>query len=210
MINVIADRIIKAIHATPRNYLAETLARHNPPQLIGHVDHGPLGAFGAVPAAQAKPRQVGSRFAARQTEATLIAFAAFAKEFTPPDGVGVEGCHYYKLPIDGLVRMVALADIPQDWRVLLTDPKRTVGTNGGGVSAEITDAIMVCANPEIGLVSRTSTLIIGPDNGAEVVYTVHPGEPIARPAAANDPKLVGQRVTVAEARKLGLTHALFS
>lgn len=201
-------RILAALKNTPPLYLKQTLARHSPPSL---PDGMSILTVKPDDIAEIAKRSGGSLFEYAVTRKVLEEVAEHAALMEIEAGSSVKGCAYFRLAIPGTVRMTMLSALPDDMRVTLMDPKKTAGSPGGGVSAYV-PGIAVASSPDVGIVTHYSTMIVGPDEdklGAEVVYTIHPGHPIARPDAANDPKLDGQVVSVAAARALGLTHALF-
>jgi hypothetical protein len=111
------------------------------------------------------------------------------EETSHPDVL--EGCRVFTAPIPGTLGVVELADLPPDELVVMTDPKGT---------GKSTPTLLW---PEAPAVPFTC-IILGKEEGKEVVFTFHPGWPI-RPSQC---KLAhGTRLTASEAMALGLTHA---
>ena len=106
-------------------------------------------------------------------------------------GVGA-GCKAFSAAIVGLSDVVRLAGFDATDLVTLIDPKAT-----GFVEASV-----------VGVRDEKdfSVVILGDNDGSEVVFTFHPGAPIQPsriPAEGN----VGRVITVGEAIKMGLTWA---
>lgn len=87
--------------------------------------------------------------------------------------------------------------------VRLTDKKQT-----GWLAAEVSEADLKAA--EFGTAcwaATTSTLILSEEQGEEVVFTFHPGDPVAPSQIQSTPELLGKTVTIAEALALGFEYA---
>ena len=100
----------------------------------------------------------------------------------------------FRSALRGVVDLVALADLSPEDRVSLEDPKGT-GTVEG-----------VLRGQGHGVRAEHTTILIGPHEGEEVVWSVFPGDPI-RPSSVPAEGRAGTTVTVAEALALGLTIA---
>lgn len=105
----------------------------------------------------------------------------------------MKGCSAFRAPLVGTFGLIALASVPEDARVVLADPKGT-----GFVEAE-------CAGAQAETVGF-SVIILGEEQGEEIVFTFHPGDPI-QPSRLPAEGRVGQVVTAKEARDLGFTWA---
>jgi hypothetical protein len=103
------------------------------------------------------------------------------------------GCTAFRAPMAGRVGIVALASLPADTTVVLADAKRT-----GYVEATVPGAATTPVDFAI--------IILGEDEGREIVFTFHPGEPVA-PSTLPASMFKGARMTAAEAMDHGLTHA---
>jgi hypothetical protein len=103
------------------------------------------------------------------------------------------GCAAFRAPMAGRVGIVALASLPADTTVVLADAKRT-----GYVEATVPGAATTPVD--------FAVIILGTDEGHEIVFTFHPGEPIA-PSTLPASLLNGARMTAAVAIEHGLTHA---
>jgi hypothetical protein len=108
----------------------------------------------------------------------------------------MSGCDAFRAELPGVVGVVAAAALPSDARIVLADPKAT-----GNVEATVA--------PPVGWDPPTAeftVLIVGEDDGHRVVFTFHPGAPIA-PSHLRFDGNAGRVVTPAEALELGFTHA---
>lgn len=108
----------------------------------------------------------------------------------------MEGCTAYKLclPNIGRLGIVELCELPDDKVVTLDDRKDT-----GKVSAVIEGAL--------GEVVHHAVCILGQEQGEEVMFTFHPGDPVNPSQVQATPGLHGKTVTVEEALKMGLETA---
>jgi hypothetical protein len=110
----------------------------------------------------------------------------------------MEGCVAYKTrDIQGRLGIIELASLPSDTVVTLDDRKNT-----GKVSAVVEG----CLGPNVG----HTVIILGIENGVEVVFTFHPGDPVRPSQVQAEPGLHGKQVTVEEACSLGLKTAKIS
>lgn len=149
------------------------------------------------------PDAAGSFWAHEQTPNDIINYAARAEE-VDVGNLKFGDCRYFRLPCPGTVGVVGLDTLSDGTMLELLDPKGTVGTAGGGV-----EACFKVDQSELDKLAKVTftMLIVGFELDKPVVFTMHPGPVFGRSASQNDPALVGQKVTVLEAKKLGLTIA---
>lgn len=105
----------------------------------------------------------------------------------------MDGCSAFRAPLAGYVGVVALADLPAHVNVVLADAKRT-----GYVEATV---VGVAVQPV-----DFAVIILGDDEGQEIVFTFHPGDPIA-PSTLPASLLAGAKMDRDVALAHGLTHA---
>jgi hypothetical protein len=110
--------------------------------------------------------------------------------FDHPDVMA--GCHAFKAPLPGTFGLVDLSTLPVDSLVFLADPKDT-----GFVEAEV-------EGTKGGQVAFT-VIILGTEQGEEIVFTFHPGDPI-RPSRMQKDGL-WDKITVGQALELGFKWA---
>ena len=103
------------------------------------------------------------------------------------------GCTAFRAAIPGKLGIVGVASLPSDTVVTLDDRKDTgkVSAVVEGVRAEDVDFTVV---------------ILGEHEGAEVVFTFHPGDPIA-PSLVPAEGQHGREVSIEEALSMGLEMA---
>ena len=107
----------------------------------------------------------------------------------------MEGCSaFVTRSLRGRLGIVELASLPLDALVTLDDRKNT-----GKVSATIRGAL--------GTEVDFTVLILGDENGVEVVFTFHPGEPVRPSQVQAEPGMHGRQVTISEALRMGLEMA---
>ena len=104
------------------------------------------------------------------------------------------GCTAYVTPIPGHLGIESLSELDPQIEIVLDDRKDT-----GKISATVSGVL--------GEVVDFTTIIIGPEKGVMVVYTVHPGAPVHPSKVLAEKGLHGKKVTVAQARELGLETA---
>lgn len=106
------------------------------------------------------------------------------------------GCTAFKMHnVPGYLGVVELSKLDPEILLDVIDNKRTG------------KAKCILVNGTKGPETDEAVLILGTENGVEVVYTFHPGMPI-RPAEIPVEKLGGHtKVSVSEAIELGFTHA---
>lgn len=113
-------------------------------------------------------------------------------ETTHPDVM--VGCRVFKTNLEGRFGLVKISDLPDDTQLIADDSKHTgkVAMTVKGVRGKIV--------PE-------TYLIIGKEDGVDVVFTFHPGEPV-RPSIVEVSKLShGSIVSKSEARNLEFDYA---
>jgi len=146
------------------------------------------------------PDQVGSYFDDVIELHDLLALAAQAEEVTDKVheiGAAFSDCRYFTINASGMMGVIPMLLLPFEAEVHLEDPKGTLGTSGGSVSAVYDGPV-----PELAR-ARRSCIVIGHEEGKPwQLWTLHPGMPIPT-AAVTDASLVGKTVTVREARDLG-------
>jgi hypothetical protein len=147
------------------------------------------------------PNSAGSFWDKPQTVESIIESAAHAEEMNV-GALQFQDCKYFRLPLSGTIGVVGIDTLPAGTKLMLLDPKGTIGTPNGGVEAYYT-----VQAEELGKLSRVSwsLLIIGTDNGESVVFTIHPGPTFARSKNQDNPELVNKMVTKEEAQALGIT-----
>lgn len=137
--------------------------------------------------------RAGSGYDATEQEIESLLGRAEWREATHPDVF--PGCSAFVADIPGYVGVVKIADLPPDAELELRDGHKT-----GKV-----ECLVRGVPAESRRVSR-SWLILGQENGMEVVFTFHPGEPVrpsVMPAEGND----GRRVARDEALRMGFVWA---
>lgn len=114
------------------------------------------------------------------------------------------GCFgFVTTQITGLSGIVELSDMNDEYNVTLDDRKGT-----GKVSCTISESTYKLEREKLGY----TVVITGPENDkdgntVEVLYTVHPGEPVNPSQVTIEPGMHGKVVSVKEAMELGLTTA---
>lgn len=106
----------------------------------------------------------------------------------------MEGCTGFQAPLPGLLGIVELSSLPGDTTIVLDDRKNT-----GKVSATV-EGIR-------GEKVPFTVLILGPEQGEEIVFTFHPGEPVRPSQVTTELGLHGKKVTTSEALGIGLEIA---
>jgi hypothetical protein len=102
------------------------------------------------------------------------------------------GCRAFKAAIPGRFGIVELSTLPNGTMVTLDDRKNTgkVSCVVRGVRGEMVDFTVI---------------ILGMEDGVEVVYTFHPGDPINPSQVLCEPGMHGKEVSVVEALAMGLS-----
>lgn len=103
------------------------------------------------------------------------------------------GCIAFKAMIPGRLGIIALANLPADAIVTLDDRK------GTGKAAVVTEGFQ-------GEMVGHTIMILGPEDGREIVYTFHPGDPIA-PSLVPVANMHGKKISVREAVSMGFEFA---
>lgn len=106
----------------------------------------------------------------------------------------MDGCKAYRTPCTGRYGIVELDDLSDDTELVLDDRKNT-----GVVSATV--------KGKVGREVDFAVLIIGPEQGEDVVFTIHPGDPVLPSKVSATDRHHGEIVTVKVAKALGLTTA---
>jgi hypothetical protein len=101
------------------------------------------------------------------------------------------GCRAFRAQIPGRFGIVELSTLPSGTIITLDDRKNTgkVSCVVKGIRGEMVDF---------------SVIILGMDNGMEVVFTFHPGDPINPSQVLCEPGMHGREIAVAEALDMGL------
>ena len=127
---------------------------------------------------------------AEQLEQKLL--TADWEEYSHP--AVMDGCTAYKAALPGRLGVVELVSLPADSIVTLDDRKDT-----GKVSAVVEGV----RGEEVPF----TVLILGHEQGEEVVFTFHPGDPVRPSQVQTESGMHGRQVTVSEARGMGLETA---
>ena len=108
------------------------------------------------------------------------------------------GCTAYVThDLMGAYGMVLIEDQPEETMFVIADPKNT-----GKVS------LMIWGWAEGNrLLTNETWVIVGPNNGEDVVYTFHPGQPVPRATTSTEELPVGTKLTKKEALELGFNMA---
>jgi len=151
------------------------------------------GYFEKTLASRQPATAIGSRFLQEVTEMDLM-HAVWS--FYEHPAIAPE-CIAFSTNIPGILGIVALADLDSNVLIRLDDHKET-----GMFSALVTHEEVFGEFRNVDF----TVIILGPEEGQEVIYTVHPGAPISAstiPSSENCNKLV----LVEEAIALGFTYA---
>ena len=106
----------------------------------------------------------------------------------------MSGCEAFWAPIPGRLGIVDLRSLPTDAIVRLDDRKDT-----GKVSAVVSGVR--------GEKRGFTVLILGTEQGEEVIFTFHPGEPVRPSQVQTEPGMHGRQVAVSKALEMGLETA---
>lgn len=106
----------------------------------------------------------------------------------------MSGCVAFKAPIAGRLGVVDLSKLSDDTVVTLDDRKDT-----GNVSCVVEGAL----GPKVDF----TVIILGEEQGQEVIFTFHPGDPVRPSQIETKSGMNGRQVTVKEARSMGLETA---
>lgn len=111
-----------------------------------------------------------------------------------------QNCRAFKTKqLVGELGIVKIADLPEDITIKLEDRKGT-----GNVSAVVN--ILDFKRPE----EKFTILIVGEDNGLDVVFTLHPGEPIRPSSVQVGTVNLEKSYSKQEIMELGLEYAKIS
>lgn len=103
-------------------------------------------------------------------------------------------CAFVTHDLKGRLGIIELASLPTDTVVTLDDRKNT-----GKVSATVKGVL----GPEVDF----TVIILGIEDGVEVVFTFHPGAPVSPSQVQCQTGMHGKQVTIAEALGMGLAMA---
>ena len=109
----------------------------------------------------------------------------------------IPGCHAFILKSErtiGYDGIISLDDIP-DANIVTVDDRKATGN------------LSVTFRGAKGRPVQHAVLILGDEGGKEVVFTVHPGDPVMPPTVASTARKHGDVITVAEAKELGFKYA---
>ncbi len=116
------------------------------------------------------------------------------EEYIPPVGAQADCTYFRTTAIGGQLGVVNLTTLPVNSFVTLDDRKDT-----GKVSAVVKGV----RGAHVDFV----VAILGEEQGQEVLFTFHPGDPVSPSRVQAEPGLHGKSVTVSEALAMGLTTA---
>lgn len=141
-----------------------------------------------------RPDACGSVFTGIHTPEQLeqAILAAEWEEYSHP--AVTEGCEAFRASISGQLGVVGLVSLPGETEVTLDDRKGTgkVSAVVSGVRGETVDF---------------TVLILGKEDGKEVVFTFHPGDPVRPSQVQAEPGLHSKKITAAQAIQMGMTTA---
>ena len=157
--------------------------------LPGHEE-----SYWAETLASRQPNGFGSRFLTETSSEDILSWN-WAPYLDCPDLQ--DGCVAFVTPISGILGVVRLSDLPQEMKVRLSDPKST-----GKVTPELERSTLSQGLDQV----EFKVAILGQEGDREVVFTLHPGDPI-RPSSVPAKERTGLRISVAEALSLGLKFA---
>lgn len=149
--------------------------------------------------AQRLPGGAGSTFTGVKSVEDILAALNRAEDWEEYSHPAImPGCTaFITRSLGGVLGVVDLAALPVDTVVTLDDRKGT-----GKVSC-VVSAAAVPQRPVAGF----TIVILGEEQGREVLFTLHPGEPVRPSSVQTEPGMHGTTVTVAEAINMGLTTA---
>lgn len=136
----------------------------------------------------------GSRYletTPEQLEASIMEASWQQMQITDP----ATGCTYFRADLPGLLGMTAISELPLHTPIDLIDPKGT-----GEWSA--------CVTGTSKLEVDYSVLILGIDEGKEIVFTVHPGYPVPFKPVTELPAYIAERFDAGRIR-VSRNEALF-
>ena len=134
-------------------------------------------AMAATPSAHATTlfgeRKAGSRWGRDFTQSDWEVLLPRWQEFTPAEGVGMPGCSYFACSIGDLFPDATLGAV--GWDSLSPLIQDLVQERSGDHGYELVLPVSPLAGYPRAVMA---TLILGPNAGHEVVFTVHPGAPL--------------------------------
>jgi hypothetical protein len=140
-------------------------------------------ALAATPEAHAATlfgeRPAGSKWGREFTREGWEQLLPRWKRHEPPAQVRQEGCQYFRAPVGDLFPRATLGAVP--WSLVeKLDLYGRVEEAHGPHGAEL-QMRRSCVGDVLPLSGRASyaTLIVGEHEGAQVVFTIHPGEPLS-------------------------------
>ena len=108
----------------------------------------------------------------------------------------MQGCTAFRTDLPGLNGILDFDKLPKDAELYVIDPKGTGKIGIGAANVEKT--------PE-----EDTYLIVGEEDGKEVVYTFHPGKPIAPSMVDAKDYPHGTKISLEEAKALGFSKVKF-
>ena len=139
------------------------------------------------------PAAAGSIYPGKSPEEVEVAITA-AKWVPYEHPALAAGSTAFRAELPGQLGIVDLTTLAPSTPVLLDDRKGT-----GTVSATVAGVR--------GETVEFTVLILGEEQGKEIVFTFHPGAPVRPSSVKTEPGLHGKAVTAAEALAMGLTTA---
>lgn len=124
-------------------------------------------------------RPAGSKWGRPFTQEDWEALLKRWKRYEPPTAVAQEGCQYFRAPVGDLFPQASLGAVP--WATverldLYGHVEQAQGPHGPELQMSRS-----CVWDVLPLSGRATvaTLIVGEHEGAQVVFTLHPGEPLS-------------------------------
>src|SRR5512137_497736 len=191
---LVADAMFhQASENLQKEYNARVLEAIKNTRLLG--DYWPMTLLRRL---QGQEGQMGSCWVAK--DAAELEKAILEANWWPHPHMNVmPGCTCFKatLPLIGIEGVVDLRSVPPDKEVILFDPKNT---------GEATVQIKGYGGRQV----THSCIILGMEEGKEVAFTVHPGDPAPHIGLPVDlvREKYGDKLTAAQAIELGVTFAL--
>ncbi|MEE8615536.1 MAG: hypothetical protein V3T11_10040 [Roseateles sp.] len=118
-------------------------------------------------------RAAGSRWGRAFTENDWETLLPLWQKFDPVEAARMAGCAYYEANIEALFPGATNGALP--WGVLHASQQKHVREVDGAHGKEL----QLSAEHLSHSAASMATLIVGPDEGKQVVYTMHPGLPLA-------------------------------
>lgn len=134
-------------------------------------------------------RVAGSKWGRSFTQADWDALLGTWEQFTPADGASMDGCRYFQAPIGNMFPDATLGAIPFHEVPVPNSIRVVEGAHGPELQCpELPSGAHV-------LCFKWATLILGEHEGAQIVFTIHPGEPLA----PWDGRMAGERMPLVQA-----------